>query len=230
MYGTLKDYTPQNDIWVTSLVLGCFLVLMLVLGHHRVYLGKLSHKFFLPTNKEDKPGQKTTGERSLPYLTSVTLAGSSGVMLFAYVSSVYDLERSPYYIWSVLLLCLGAVIGYYLIRWILYCFVNWVFFERRQRKQWLSGFGLLMVYESVLCFVLMCCFVFYHVPMYWATLTLTLCYGIMRFWVLLCTKRIFFPKFYGFLHLIAYLCTLEILPLLALWKFCIYWGSNLIAR
>ena len=31
------------------------------------------------------------------------------------------------------------------------------------------------------------------------------------------TKQIFFPKFYGILHLMSYLCALEALPLLTLW-------------
>lgn len=230
MYGTLREYTPQNDALVISLVLGCFLTLMLVIGHQRVFIGKLSRRYFLPTNKEDKMGQKTPGERSLPYLASIVLACSSGLMLFSYVCKVYDLEKSPYYIWSVLLLCLGAFFGYYLIRWLLYSFINWVFFERRLRRQWMMGFGLSMVYESALFFLLLCCAMFYNIPLHLTGIIIAICYGIMRFAFIPGTKRIFFPEFYGILHLFAYLCTLEILPLLALWKFCTYWGCNLIVR
>lgn len=229
-YGTLKGYSPQDDVWVMGIILACFLLLMLAIGHQRVFVGKLSRRFFLPTNKEEKPGQKTMGERFLPFLASLAMVGTSGTMLFAYVHIVYDLERSPYYIWSVLLLCLGAFAGYYLVRWCLYSFCNWVFFEHQERSEWMGGFALLMIYESVVSFVLMCVAMFYHLPLETIGLCVAICYGILRFVVIPYTKRIFFPNFYGFLHLIAYLCTLEVLPLLALWQFCMSWSENLIIR
>jgi len=229
-YGTLREYTPLDDVWVMGLVLGCFLALILLIGHQRKYIGKKSRKFFLPTNHEEKSVQKTAGERSLPYFASFILIASSGLMLFVYVNMVYNLEKSKYYIWSVLLLCLGAFAGYYLLRWVLYSFVNWVFFDRHKCRQWMSGFGLLTIYESVLVFVLMCAAMFYHFSFYETGLSIVLAFCLLRILVIPYTKRIFFPDFYGLLHLIAYLCTLEIVPLLALWKFCMFWGSNLIVR
>ena len=230
MYGTPRGYTPQDDVWVMGLVLACFLMLMLLVGHQRKYIGKVSRRFFLPTNREEDAGQKTTGERALPFLASLVLVGNTGAMLFAYVSWVYDLEASPLYIWSVLLLCLGAFAGYYLLRWLLYAFVNWVFFDRHKRHLWTSGFALLMIYESVVTFVLMCAAMFLHLPLRETGLAVAICYGLLRIMVIPYTKRIFFPDFYGLLHLFAYLCTLEILPLLALWEFGMYWGSFLVAR
>lgn len=226
----LQAYSPLNDVWVMSLVLASFLALILLIGHQRKYIGKLSRKFFLPTNREEKAAQKTTGERALPLLASLTLVGTSGVMFFAYLHSVYDLERSRFYIWSVLLACLGASAGYYLLRWLLYSFVNWVFFDRRQRSQWMGGFNLLMIYESVVVFILMTAAMFYHLPLYETGLAVAISYGCLRILIILCTKRFFFPNFYGLLHLFVYLCTLEILPLLALWKFCELGGTLLIAR
>lgn len=230
MYGTPRDYTPQDDIWVAGLILACFLILLLVIGHHRRYIGNMSRKFFLPTNREEKPGQKTTGERALPWLSSLALTGAGGLTLFAYVCWVYDLEKSPYYIWSVLLLCVGAFAGYYLVRWLLYSFAGWIFFERQQRQQWTEGFSLLMIYESVVVYVLMCTSMFYHLSLEETGLAVAICYGLLRLAVIPHTKRIFFSNFYGILHLIAYLCTLEFLPLLALWKFGEYWGAHLVAR
>ena len=229
-FGIPREYTPLNDAWVMALVLLCFLILFLTIGHQRKYIGNLSRKFFLPTNKEEKPGQKTSGERSLPFLTTLALICTSGVMLFGYAHCVYDLSGSIYYIWSVLLLCLGAIAGYHLLRWLLYSFANWVFFDPRQRTEWMGGFSLLLVYEAVVTYVLMCVVMFYQLPLQETGLVVAICYGLLRFLFIPYTKRIFFPDFYGFLHLFAYLCTLEILPLLALYRFCMFWGSHLIAR
>lgn len=229
-YGTLRDYTPLNDVWVMVLVVACFLALLLLVGHHRKYIGKMSRKFFLPTNREDKPGQKTPCERSLPILSALTLIASSGLVSFAYLHATYDLASSRFYIWSVLLLCLGGFLGYYVLRWLLYSFVNWVFFDRHQRQQWMGGFSLLMIYEAVVAYLLMSAAIFYHLPLYETGLAVAICYGMLRLLVIPYTKRIFFPDFYGLLHLFAYLCTLEMLPLLALWKFGAFWSSQLVMR
>ena len=77
---------------------------------------------------------------------------------------------------------------------------------------------------------LTCVAIFYHLPLDVVVLAVTICYALLRLIVIPCTKRIFFPHFYGFLHFIAYLCTLEVLPLSALWFYCMYWGSNLVAK
>ncbi len=228
--GTIREYTPLNDVWVMGLVLLCFLALLLCIGHQRKFIGKASRKFFLPTNREEKPGQKTNGERFLPWICSLVLVASSGLMLFTYLCSVYDLEVSRYYIWSILLLCIGGLAGYHLLRWLLYCFVNWIFFERRERTQWMEGFYLMLTFESAVIYVLACVAIFYHLPLDVVVLAVTICYALLRLIVIPCTKRIFFPHFYGFLHFIAYLCTLEVLPLSALWFYCMYWGSNLVAK
>ena len=228
-YGTLRTYTPQDDVWVMLIIVACFLALVLLIGHQRKYIGSLSRKFFMPTNRQEKPAQKTTGEKFLPALTAITLVCSSGLILFAYANINYNLEQSPFYIWSVLLLALGAFGGYYLLRWLLYSFVNWVFFDRHQRQQWKEGFGLLMIYESVVIFVMMCTSMFFHLDLQEMLLLVAICYGLLRLAVIPYTKRIFFPDFYGLLHIITYLCTLEILPMLALYKFCMYWGSLLVA-
>jgi hypothetical protein len=44
------------------------------------------------------------------------------------------------------------------------------------------------------------------------------------------TFLIFFPKFYGTLHLIVYFCTLEIMPLLAVFKVLIRVTDELIVK
>lgn len=226
-YGTLRDYTLQDDVWVMALVLGCFLLLVLLIGHKRGYLSKMSRKFLLPTNSEEKAGQKTFGEKALPFFVSLTLIVSTGLLLFGYVYEVYDIEQSRFYIWSVLLLCLGALGGYYVLRALLYWFVNWVFFERRDRRLWMAGYSLMTIYESVIFYIVVCVGLFVRLPLEQMGLIVAICYGLLRLGVIPYTKRIFFPNYYGLLHLFAYLCTLEIIPLLFLYAYCVYWGSHL---
>lgn len=228
--GTLREYSPNDDVWVMALVLGCFLVLMLLLGHQRKYIGELAQNFFLPTNRQEKTVQRTTGERYLPIISSFVMICATGLMLFTYVHQVYDLQQSPYSTLLVLGVCIGVFVGYYLLRYLLYSFVNWVFFERSERKLWMSGFVLLSIMETTLAYVLMCAAMFFHLKLQEVGISIAICYGILRFLCIAYTKRIFFPEFYGFLHLIAYLCTLEIVPLLAIWKICEVCGGFLVSR
>lgn len=230
MNGTPRDYYPQDDVWVMALVLGSFLLLVLLLGHQRRYIGSMAHKFFLPTNREEKPKLITTWERLLPFFASITMIVSSGLLLYVYIHQAYRIEDTPLGRWGVMGVCLGVFATYHLLRWLLYSFVNWVFFDHRKKRQWMAGYELLLLGETIVTFLLMCAGMFFHLKLLELGWAVAICYGMLRFPLISYTKRIFFPKIYGLLHLIAYLCTLEALPLLVLWKFCEFSATTMALR
>ena len=124
----------------------------------------------------------------------------------------------------------GIWILYFILKTILSGFVNWIFFDKKKIKVWKkSGFFLFSV-ESLLIFPVIIITIYLNLPPHiplWITLIIGLLVKILHLYK---TFLIFFPKIYGTLHLIVYFCTLEIMPLLAVFKILIRVTDELIVK
>lgn len=104
-------------------------------------------------------------------------------------------------------------LSYFVLKAVAQEFVNWIFFDRTGRSEWrrTQSFAIsaeaLTIFPVVIISVGLC----HSAKLLAAALILPVVVGK----AILCirAKQIFFPKKYGYLHLFAYLCTLEAAPL-----------------
>jgi hypothetical protein len=101
-------------------------------------------------------------------------------------------------------------------------FVGWVFFSEGKIFTWRRSYTLLLVLEAWLSFALALMVVYLPVsPQVMFDLALwTIVF--VKIFHLFKIYQIFFPNLYGTLHLFVYFCSLEIVPLLVLWRVLMY--------
>lgn len=230
-FGAPLPYRILGDDGVLALLLGSFLMMLLIFACSRKYLSLQVRNFFMPSNNASQLNAvKKPVETYVPLLMSLLLCGNSGLLLYAFLAHQYDLSRGIYTPLQVLGVCVAGFLGYNLLRWSLYRFVNWVFFEKSEKKTWNVGFTFLLMLETTLFYPV----VLYALNVDWDIRTMAIffvsAYGILRLLLLYHSFRIFFQKNHGLLHLFAYLCTLEMVSILCMWKLLMLFDAELIAK
>ena len=113
---------------------------------------------------------------------------------------------------------IGVVAAYYVFEIAAYQTVGYTFTTSEGRREWLRGFnssqallGLALAIPAVLS-------VFYPRTLTWMVAAGAVMYFFARILFILKGFRIFYDKISGLLYFILYLCTLEIIPLLMVYK------------
>lgn len=220
LHGQALPFSIMSDDLCQGVIMSCFVVVVLVLTLCSKYFKEQMKDFFLPTNNQEAlTAVKKPSATYTPWIMSAILCTCDGLLLFAVANQHYYVQAGYIPSGVLLGLCVGCFFVYNLLRWILYSFVNWIFFAKVEKRSWNSGFSFLLTLEGLLGFLV----VIMAVNMGWDDKTIAIAlvsvYVLMRILLLYHSFRIFFPKLYGLLHLFAYLCTLELIPLLVLWKF-----------
>ena len=212
-------YSMKGDDAINITVIACCLVIMILIRKTRTFLSGQTHDFFLPTHQEKNlQGTTTAIERSMP-LFLVIILGILGSMLFYYYRQEVLGTRMPGNMppHPLMFACAGCIYAYFLFRHLLYTFVNWVFFDKINRQQWYKASNYILYLETlaVLPVTLMCIYLDLS-PVFPLSATALILISA-KILLIIKTYQIFFPKLYGILHLLSYLCALEAIPLLALW-------------
>lgn len=230
-HGHPLAYNILHDNLAISILIGCFLLIVLLISFSRNYLKEQFRNFFAPTNnKEEAKPVKKPSQIYTPLIMAFTLCISNGLLLYTIATQQYDVQAGLLGSSTILALCIGCFFAYNTLRWCLYHFVNWIFFNKTGRQSWSTGYLFILTLEGML---------FYPITLValnigWDVKTTAICiislYALTRILLFYHSFRVFFPKTYGLLHLFAYLCTLELTPLLFLWKIIEILGNELIVK
>jgi len=224
-------YMLWRDDYVASALLVCFMILVYVVNRTRKQL-KLQAKnfFFSPRENNGLFAEKTTIETHASIFMIIQLSLLGGLMSFAFAQYTLNLFLSQVSPYLLLGIYAGCFLVYFTLKRVLYGFVHWVFFEKTQQKQWRESYDFLISVESILFFPLALIFVYFNISI----IQIVWIFGILLiiFKILLMYKcyTIFFNKFYCFFHLFAYLCALELMPMVALVRVLITITDNLIIK
>lgn len=230
-FGDPLPYTIFHDNWVSGFLLLSFAILVLTVAWSRKFLVTQARNFFMPSNNvKDQKKIKTTFEVLTPFIMASVFCVNNGLLVFASMSHFYDFDAGLCPPALVIGFCVGTFALYYALRWILYKHINWIFFEKSKKRTWTNGFSFLISLESLLSYPI----ILFTLNQEWNSdmtfKTLILAYVLIRICLLYHTHRIFFPKLYGLFHLFAYLCTLEIIPILLLWKIFMLFIAELVIK
>ena len=229
--GTPRAYLLWRDEWVVLFVLMCFVLLTMIQKRIRRQLSAESKEFFLPSrNSTKKEKNDSNYEQLIPLLMALILSIMGGLGVFMYTQRKMHLflgQTSPY---ALIGIYIGIWALYFLFKSLLASFINWIFFDKTKRELWKRSSFFLFGVESLVFFGVIVSTIFLNlspaIPL-WIIVTIGLVIKLLHLYK---TFQIFFPKFYGTLHLIVYFCTLEIMPLLAVFKILIRVTDELIVK
>lgn len=214
----LKPYALHSDVYVTGVIFLCFFLLAYVITvGHRLIFQKIKSIFQERERQSLFDSEDRTGVSYRVYLFLLT-SFMWGLLFFDYVQDYHPAlfqEASPYIMLGV---DVGMFIGFYLVKGLLYSFVNWIFFDRDRNERWMDVYFFFNYLVGIILFPLVLLVVYFDLQ----PQSIILYVGIVAilYIIVLFYKcfSIFFREKYGFLYLIVYFCTLEIVPFLLLWK------------
>lgn len=219
-------YSLATDTTVGALLLFSLLltaVIYMASWHNMCQQAK--NFMLLPRSQHQMPNVETKEEKYGAVILCALMCFSAAVMTLAVhtdeITSRHGLHLLAY---------TGCFAGYYALRFVLYRYANWVFFDRVKNLNWNEGFSLLTSLQSGLFLALAFLTVYdgEYMPII-ATMGLILL-ALLKIGLIFRTKVIFFSKMGGILHFIAYLCTLEVLPMLIIIKTLMYLANVLIIK
>jgi hypothetical protein len=229
--GIPRSYLLWRDNWVVLSVIVCLLLLTMTQKRiRRLWFSEAEDFFFPSKNNTKKEKRENNYELLIPILMVLILSIMAGLGVFMYTQRQLHLflgQTPPYVLIGIYI---GIWIIYFIFKNLFAAFVNWIFFDKTKRELWQKSTQFLFVVETLLFFVVIISTIFLNlapaIPL-WIILVIGL---VIKFLHLYKTFLIFFPKIYGTLHLIVYFCTLEIMPLLAVYKVLIRVTEELIVK
>ena len=218
-YGIAGDpipYNISNDNVISSLLLGCFVMTLLAFAISKNFVVQQIKDFFYIPRREDIKIPTSSELIALFYFALQTCLLLSMAYFFyvkAHVADTFVFAEEYLFIGLLFIITLG----YTILKYPLYTLVNYTFFVGKNNGQWLYTLLLLSAVEGALLFPAVLFQSYFDIPLqntvFYAVFVLILV-KILTFYKCFV---IFFRKNGLFLQIILYFCTLEIIPLLALW-------------
>ena len=228
--GTPISYSPRTDDAIALTLLACFFLSSIVLARGKKFLSQQVKDFVLHRERTSIFDSSTAADvRYLLVLVLQTcvLSGITFLNYFHDTSPTLMNQVSP-------LLLLGIYVGfclaYFLLKWLIYMFLGWTFFDKNKTNIWLESYSALIYYVGFALFPFVLFLVFFDL-----SLTNLVIIGSI---ILIFTKilmfykwiKLFFHQFSGLFLLILYFCALEIVPCLLLYQGMIQMNNILLIK
>ena len=220
--GELTPYLLSDDEWITGILIGCFVITACILSQGKILLLQSLRKLF-STHEIGHLFHKQPAIDSY-FLTLLTLQTCLlvSILLLKFQSDGFVIsttERLTTSASSILLACYSLVTVLYCIaKRYIYRFINWIFFDKAKNNLWtdayffiLSIFGMLLLPVTLLA-------VYGNLPFHLSIIIPVFLFFLMNLIFIYKCFSIFFSQLHGSFYLFLYFCTLEILPLLVVWK------------
>ena len=228
--GTPIFYSPRTDDAIALTLLACFFLSSIVLARGKKFLSQQVKDFVLHRERTSIFDSSTAADvRYLLVLVLQTcvLSGITFLNYFHDTSPTLMNQVSP-------LLLLGIYVGfclaYFLLKWLIYMFLGWTFFDKNKTNIWLESYSALIYYVGFALFPFVLFLVYFDL-----SLTNLVIIGSI---ILIFTKilmfykwiKLFFHQFSGLFLLILYFCALEIVPCLLLYQGMIQMNNILLIK
>ena len=228
--GTPISYSPRTDDAIALTLLVCFFLSSIALARGKKFLSQQVKDFVLHRERTSIFDSSTAADvRYLLVLVLQTcvLSGITFLNYFHDTSPTLMNQVSP-------LLLLGIYVGfclaYFLLKWLIYMFLGWTFFDKNKTNIWLGSYSALIYYVGFALFPFVLFLVYFDL-----SLTNLVIIGSI---ILIFTKilmfykwiKLFFHQFSGLFLLILYFCALEIVPCLLLYQGMIQMNNILLIK
>ena len=206
-------YVVRGDNLVSMMLIGGVVVALVALALSSRFVMRMTKNFFFAENERTTTVPDTASELRnqgvLVAFTAVLLAIIAYCYSVVWGGNEFLVKSRHWMLWVYL----AAIVIYFLVKTVLYQFVNWVFFDRKKIEQWNKSMLFLTAMEGVLLTPVVLLLVYGDISM-GKMLFIVL---IVAFLVKMCTfykcYLIFFRRIGAVLQIFLYFCALEMIPL-----------------
>ena len=218
--GEPLPYRFRTDDCVTATVLLCFFLAVWVVARSFRFLQQEIKDFFYIREYRSLFSDDVELRGKLFLVCQACFV--VGLLFFAYTQEAMPdvFNRIPPY---VMLLANAAVgLAYFVVKQVLYAVVNWIFFTKEQSAKWTEAYLLCLLAVGTALFPVVLLVVYFDLSLHATFIISMVVISIVKLLLFYKCHGIFFRYGWGWLHLFLYFCTLELLPMLVLWRALIY--------
>ena len=216
--GTPISYSPRTDDAIALTLLVCFFLSSIALARGKKFLSQQVKDFVLHRERTSIFDSSTAADVRYLLVLVLQTCVLSGITFLNYFHDTCPALMD--HVSSLLLLGIyvGFCLAYFLLKWLLYMFLGWTFFDKNKTNIWLESYSALIYYVGFALFPFVLFLVYFDL-----SLTNLVIIGSI---ILIFTKilmfykwiKLFFHQFGALFLLILYFCALEILPCLLLYQ------------
>ena len=228
--GTPISYSPRTDDAIALTLLACFFLSSIALARGKKFLSQPVKDFVLHRERTSIFDSSTAADVRYLLVLVLQTCVLSGITFVNYFHDTCPALMD--HVSSLLLLGIyvGFCLAYFLLKWLLYMFLGWTFFDKNKTNIWLESYSALIYYVGFALFPFVLFLVYFDL-----SLTNLVIIGSI---ILIFTKilmfykwiKLFFHQFSGLFLLILYFCALEIVPCLLLYQGMIQMNNILLIK
>lgn len=228
--GTPISYSPRTDDAIALTLLACFFLSSIALARGKKFLSQQVKDFVLHRERTSIFDISTAADVRYLLVLVLQTCVLSGITFLNYFHDTCPALMD--HVSSLLLLGIyvGFCLAYFLLKWLLYMFLGWTFFDKNKTNIWLESYSALIYYVGFALFPFVLFLVYFDL-----SLTNLVIIGAI---ILIFTKilmfykwiKLFFHQFSGLFLLILYFCALEIVPCLLLYQGMIQMNNILLIK
>ena len=210
--GISMPYRLRMDDGINGLLLFCFILTAYVFAFGRKAIVEQIKNLFSRKEQTDFFGKATASDLRHRIMFRLQTCILMGIFTFGYFNdynpSAFD-QKSIYWVLGIYI---GIGLAFYAIKWIIYSFLGWVFFNKNITSAWLESYSTIINMLGICYFPLVLLMVYYDLS---ASTILIIALNLIIFAKILMFYKwlkFFFNNLHGLLFLIVYFCALEILP------------------
>ena len=228
--GTPISYSPRTDDAIALTLLVCFFLSSIALARGKKFLSQQVKDFVLHRERTSIFDSSTAADVRYLLVLVLQTCVLSGITFLNYFHDTCPALMD--HVSSLLLLGIyvGFCLAYFLLKWLIYMFLGWTFFDKNKTNIWLESYSALIYYVGFALFPFVLFLVYFDL-----SLTNLVIIGAI---ILIFTKilmfykwiKLFFHQFSGLFLLILYFCALEIVPCLLLYQGMIQMNNILLIK
>ena len=216
--GTPISYSPRTDDAIALTLLACFFLSSIALARGKKFLSQQVKDFVLHRERTSIFDSSTAADVRYLLVLVLQTCVLSGITFLNYFHDTCPALMD--HVSSLLLLGIyvGFCLAYFLLKWLLYMFLGWTFFDKNKTNIWLESYSALIYYVGFALFPFVLFLVYFDLSLTNLLIIGTIILIFAKILMFYKWIKLFFHQFGALFLLILYFCALEILPCLLLYQ------------
>ena len=216
--GTPISYSPRTDDAIALTLLVCFFLSSIALARGKKFLSQQVKDFVLHRERTSIFDSSTAADVRYLLVLVLQTCVLSGITFLNYFHDTCPALMD--HVSSLLLLGIyvGFCLAYFLLKWLLYMFIGWTFFDKNRTNIWLESYSTLIYYAGFALFPFVLFLVYFDLSLTNLLIIGTIILIFAKILMFYKWIKLFFHQFSGLFLLILYFCALEIVPCLLLYQ------------
>ena len=216
---------PGHDSGIMMLLTLTFIMVAFSFKYYRRMLSTYGQDLWNVRSRANAFNEHTANDRSVMGILIFQLCVYSGLLISAKISSVTPINPNKIMLTSCCLM--GAYGLFYLFQLAIYSMVGYVFSDKSGATQWIKGFNASQIFLGFSLIIPTMISIFYPTTTGVMLGIASTLYVVARLTFIYKGFRIFYINFYSLFYFILYLCTLEIIPIIFVYKIAQFIFGNL---